>query len=172
MVTAITVDGANRKWVGTESGGVYLFSSDGQSQIQHFTSDNSPLFSNNITSVTINPQSGEVFIGTDKGLMSYQGDAIEADENVTGCQDVLVYPNPVERSYNGPVAIKGVVPNGIVKITDVNGGLVYQTTALGTQAVWNGNNLAGEQVSTGVYLVFSSDATGENSCVTKLMYFR
>ncbi len=172
VVTAITVDGANRKWVGTESGGVYLFSSDGQSQIQHFTSDNSPLFSNNITSVTINPQSGEVFIGTDKGLMSYQGDAIEADENVTGCQDVLVYPNPVERSYNGPVAIKGVVPNGIVKITDVNGGLVYQTTALGTQAVWNGNNLAGEQVSTGVYLVFSSDATGENSCVTKLMYFR
>lgn len=172
VVTAIAVDGANRKWVGTESGGLYLFSSDGQTQIQHFTADNSPLFSNSITSLSINAATGEVFIGTDKGLISYQGDAIEAGEFVTGCEDVMVYPNPVESGYNGPVAIKGVVPNGIIKITDVNGGLVYQTTSLGTQAVWNGVNLLGEKVSTGVYIVFSSDATGDNSCTTKLMYFR
>lgn len=172
VVTALTVDGANRKWVGTESGGLYLFSADGQSQIQHFTAENSPLFSNSINSLSINATTGEVFVGTDKGLISYQGDAIEADELITGCQDVVVYPNPVESSYSGPVAIKGVVPNGIIKITDVNGGLVYQTTSLGTQAVWNGNNLQGEEVSTGVYIVFSSDASGENSCTTKLMYFK
>ena len=97
---------------------------------------------------------------------------MEAPADVVGCNDILVYPNPVERTYDGPVAIKGVVPNGIVKITDVNGGLVYQTTALGTQAIWNGRNLQGEEVSTGVYIVFSSDPTSENTCVTKLMYFR
>jgi ligand-binding sensor domain-containing protein len=172
VVTAIAVDGANRKWVGTENGGIYLFSPDGQEQIHHFTFDNSPLFSNNISSIAIDAKNGEVFIGTDKGLMSYQSDAVEASADVVGCNDILVYPNPVEHSYEGPVAIKGVVPNGIVKITDVNGGLVYQTTALGTQAIWNGRNLQGEEVSTGVYIVFSSDPTSENTCVTKLMYFR
>ena len=83
-----------------------------------------------------------------------------------------MYPNPVRKEYDGPIAIKGLVPNGIVKITDVSGGLVFQTTALGTQAIWNGTNLKGEKVATGVYLVFSSDATSENNCVTKLMYFK
>jgi sugar lactone lactonase YvrE len=172
VVTAIAVDGANRKWVGTETGGVYLFSSDGQNQINHFTIENSPLFSNNINSLAINGKTGEVYIGTDKGLMSYQSDAIEPKEEVSGCDDIVVYPNPVRNDYDGPIAIKGLVPNGVVKITDVSGGLVFQTTSLGTQAVWNGRNLKGEKVSTGVYLVFSSDDTSENKCVTKLMYFK
>ena len=172
VVTAIAVDGANRKWIGTESGGLYLFSADGQTKLLQFTSDNSPLFSNNINSLAIQNSTGEVFVGTDKGLMSYQGDAIEGPADVTGCKDVVVYPNPVESGYDGPIAIKGVVPNGLVKITDVSGGLVFQTTALGTQAIWNGKNLQGEDVSTGVYLVLSSDATGENSCVSKIMFFR
>ncbi len=172
VVTAIAVDGANRKWVGTESGGVYLFSADGQNQIRHFTLENSPLFSNNITSITINGKTGEVYFGTDKGLISYQSDAVEPNDEITGCNDIVVYPNPVRKEYDGPIAIKGLVPNGIVKITNVSGGLVYQTTALGTQAIWNGTNLKGEKVATGVYLVFSSDATSENNCVTKLMYFK
>ncbi len=171
-VTAIAVDGANRKWVGTESGGLYLFTADGQEQVLHFTTVNSPLFSNNITSLAIDGKSGRVYIGTEKGLMSYQGDAIDAGEFVTGCGDLVVYPNPVKREYNGPIAIKGVVPNGVFKITDINGGLVYQSTALGSQAIWDGRNLQGNKVSTGVYLVFSTDATGENTCVTRLMYFR
>lgn len=172
VVTAITVDGANRKWVGTESGGLYLFSADGLKKVLQFTAESSPLFSNSINSIAIQQTTGEVFIGTDKGLMSYQSDAIEGPADLLGCEDVLVYPNPVVREYDGPVAIRGVVPNGSVKITDVNGGLVFQTTALGTQAIWNGRNLQGEEVGTGVYLVFSSDALGENTCVTKIMYFR
>jgi streptogramin lyase len=171
VVTAIAVDGANRKWIGTETGGVFLFSSDGQQEIQHFTVDNSPLFSNNITAIGINDRTGEVFIGTEKGLLSYQGDAIEGGAE-PGCSDLVVYPNPVRREYDGPVAIKGVVPNGTIKITDVNGGLVYQARSLGIQAVWDGRNLSGEKVSTGVYIVYSTDDLGENNCVTKLMYFR
>ena len=172
IVTAIAVDGANRKWIGTESGGLYLFSADGQEQLLHFTTDNSPLFSNNITALSINARTGTVYVGTEKGLMSYQGDAVEARAEVTGCTDILVYPNPVRSGYEGPVAIRGVVPNGNVRITDVNGGLVFQTRALGAQAIWDGRNLEGLKVSSGVYLVFSSDEAGENTCVTKLMYYR
>ena len=172
IVTAIAVDGANRKWIGTENGGLYLFSADGQEQLLHFTTDNSPLFSNNITALTIDPRSGLVYVGTEKGLMSYQGDAVEAGSEVVGCKDLLVYPNPVRSGYEGSIAIRGVVPNGNIRITDVSGGLVYQSRALGAQAVWDGRNLEGDKVSSGVYLVFSSDEAGENTCVTKLMYYR
>lgn len=172
VVTAICIDAANRKWVGTESGGLYLFSADGQEQIQHFTVSNSPLFSNNITALAIDGKSGEVYIGTEKGLMSYRGDAIEPAEGSLACEDLLVYPNPVRSEYNGPIAIKGLVPNGNVRITDVNGGLVFITKSLGTQAVWDGRRLNGERVASGVYLVFSSDETGENTCTTKVMIFR
>ncbi len=164
-VTAIAVDAANQKWIGTESGGLFLFSADGQTEISHFTSDNSPLFSNTISSINIEGKSGEVYIGTDKGLISYQGTAIEGG---TGCTDLVVYPNPVKHEYNGPIAIKGLVPNGIIKITDVSGNLVYQAKSLGAQAIWNGTNLNGQRVQSGVYIVFSSDAAGTNSCLTKL----
>ncbi len=165
IVTAIAVDAANQKWVGTENGGVFLFSADGQTEINHFTIDNSPIFSNNISSININGKTGEVYIGTDKGLISYQGTAIEGGP---GCTDLLVYPNPVRKEYTGPIAIKGVVPNGIIKITDVVGNLVYQAKSSGAQAIWNGTNLNGERVQSGVYIVFSSDAAGTSSCLTKL----
>lgn len=164
-VTAIAVDAANQKWIGTESGGLFLFSADGQTEISHFTSDNSPLFSNTISSINIEGKSGEVYIGTDKGLISYQGTAIEGG---TGCTDLVVYPNPVRHEYTGPIAIRGLVPNGIIKITDVSGNLVYQAKSLGAQAIWNGTNLNGQRVQSGVYIVFSSDAAGTNSCLTKL----
>lgn len=166
IITAIEVDGANRKWVGTENAGLFLFSPDGQQQIRHFTTDNSPLFSNNILALSIVGKTGELFIGTDQGLLSFQGDAVEGTKE---CKDLLVYPNPVKKEYNGPVAIKGVVSNGIVKITDINGNLVFQTRALGGQAIWNGTNFQGEKAHTGVYLVYASDEEGENTCITKVM---
>ena len=165
-VTAIAVDGANRKWVGTEASGLYLFSPDGQLEVHHFTPDNSPLFSNTITALAIDRATGELFIGTDKGLVSYQSDAIEGNEK---CGSVIVYPNPVRENYTGPIAIKGVVSNSNIKITDVSGTLVYEGKALGGQAIWTGRNFKGERAHTGVYLVFSSDETGTNSCVTKLL---
>jgi hypothetical protein len=169
VVTAITVDGANRKWIGTENAGVFLFSADGQEQLLHFTAENSPLFSNNIYAITIDGKTGQVYIGTDKGLLSYQGDAVEGEEE---CSDVEVYPNPVSSGYAGPIAIKGVAANSTVKITDVSGNLVFETQALGGQAVWYGANLSGERVSTGVYLVFAMDQEGEETCTAKLLFNR
>jgi hypothetical protein len=116
--------------------------------------------------VAIDSKSGEVFIGTDKGMLSYQGDAIEGE---TSCGSLLVYPNPVKKNYDGPIAIKGVVSNGTIKITDVTGNMVFETKSLGGQAIWDGKGFNGERVATGIYLIFSSDGTGENQCVSKVM---
>jgi hypothetical protein len=167
IVKAIAVDGANRKWFGTERAGVFLLSADGTKQIQHFTEDNSPLFSNNITSLAINGQTGEVFIGTAKGLISYKSDATKPDDQST---EVYAYPNPVRPGYNGPIAIKGLSADAVVKITDITGTLIYETRSEGGQAIWNGYNFDGRKASTGVYMVFISGDDGSNKEVTKILF--
>jgi hypothetical protein len=167
IVKAIAVDGANRKWFGTERAGVFLLSADGTEQIHHFTEDNSPLFSNNITSLAINGETGEVFIGTAKGLISYKSDATDGEEPSS---EVYAYPNPVRPGYNGPIAIKGLSTDAVVKITDVTGTLIYETRSEGGQAIWNGYNFDGRKASTGIYMVFVSGDDGSNTEVTKILF--
>lgn len=166
-VTAIAVDGANRKWLGTKSSGVFLVSETGEKEITNFSAENSPLLSNNILAITINQKNGEVFFGTDKGLISYQGEATGGDDTYS---NVYVYPNPVRENYDGPVTVAGLISNSDVKITDISGNLVYKTTSLGGQAVWDGKNLNGNRVKTGVYLVFCNDENGEETHITKLLF--
>lgn len=166
-VTGIAVDGANRKWMGTKNSGVFLISETGEKEILHFTVENSPLLSNNIMAITVNQKSGEVFFGTDKGLISYQGEATGGDETY---RNVYVYPNPVRETYNGPVTVTGLIEDSDIKITDISGNLVFKTTSLGGQAVWNGRNLNGNRVKTGVYLVFCNDKNGEETHITKLLF--
>jgi len=166
-VTAIAVDGANRKWLGTKNSGVYLISETGEQEILHFTSENSELLSNTIMAITINQKSGEVFFGTDKGLISYQGEATAGNDSYS---NVYVYPNPVRETYDGPVTIAGLIENTDIKITDISGNLVFKTTSLGGQAVWDGTNLNGNRVKTGVYLVFCNDENGEETHITKLLF--
>jgi hypothetical protein len=168
-ITAIAVDGANRKWLGTKNSGLYLVSARGDQEILHFTSANSPLPSDNITSLALNQKSGELFIGTDDGLFSYQGDAPAGEDGFAG---VYVYPNPVRESYDGPVVIKGLMKDSDVRITDISGNLVHKTRSLGSQVVWDGKNLRGNRVSTGVYLIFASDAKGDQSHIAKLLFIR
>mgnify|MGYP000674427967 CR=1 FL=1 len=171
-ITAIAVDGANRKWVGTQNG-VFLLSPTGEEQIARFTAENSPLFDNNILDIAVDQSTGEVFIGTEKGLISYQGDAVAGGR--THRQNIKVYPNPVRDTYDGPIAIQGLARNANVKITDVNGKLVFETEALGGQAIWDGRDYNGRRVQTGVYLVFSSADNGfgfnaqPDAAVTKIM---
>jgi ligand-binding sensor domain-containing protein len=166
-VTAIAVDGANRKWLGTKNSGVYLVSESGTEELLHFTTNDSPLFSDNITSIAINQKNGEVFIGTDKGLISYMGEAIEGRASY---DSVYVYPNPVRETYDGPVTITNLIENSEIKITDIAGNLVFRTQSLGGQAVWDGRNLNGNRVKTGVYIVFCNDELGEETHVTKLLF--
>ena len=166
IVSAIAVDGGNRKWIGTQNSGVYLMSADGTEQLLHFTEDNSPLFSNNIFSIAIDNLTGEVFIGTQKGIISYKGTATEGGEVFA---DVYAYPNPVHHDYEGTIAIKGLVKDADIKITDISGSLVYATKANGGQAIWNGKKFDGEKVATGVYLVFASNEDGSQTHVTKIL---
>lgn len=167
VVTAIAVDGANRKWIGTESGGVFLMSEDGTKQLLHFDVENSPLLSNTITSIAINSKTGEVFFGTDKGIVSYRSDATEGGDT-NG--EVYAFPNPVTPEYDGPIAITGLVRDADVKITDIRGQVVYQTKALGGQATWNGNNFSGQRAASGVYLVFITNEDGTETAITKILF--
>ena len=166
-VLATAVDGANRKWFGTLSAGVFLMSADGTQQLQHFTFDNSPLLSNLVSSIAINDNTGEVFFGTDKGIVSYRSDATAGGES---CEGTLVFPNPVTHDYKGPIAIKGLVNNADVKITDITGAMVYHAKAKGGEAIWYGNNFKGERAHTGVYLVYATNDDGSATCVTKMLF--
>ena len=166
-IKCITIDGANRKWIGTKKSGVFLLSEDGLEQILHFTAENSPLFSNEIIDIAINAKNGEVFFGTEKGLISYRSDATGGEEEQA---ETHVFPNPVRESYSGTIAINGLITNANVKITDIDGNLVFESFAKGGQAIWNGKNKNGERASTGVYLVFSTDANGIEKTVSKILF--
>jgi hypothetical protein len=166
-ITCITVDGANRKWIGTNNG-VWLVSSDGYTVIQNFTTKNSPLLDNNIVSIGIDNEQGEVFFGTLKGIVSFMSDATEADENFKS--NVEVYPNPVKPNYGGEISIKGLAENVNVKITDIAGNLVAETSSNGGFATWNGKGFSGSRVATGVYLIFAANKDGSKSIVGKIAF--
>jgi hypothetical protein len=153
-VQSIAIDGANRKWMATRNG-VWLLNADGDAVLTRFTETNSPLLSNDVRSIAVNGKTGEVFFATAKGICSFRGSATEASED----NDLLVFPNPVPPGYGGTIAIKGLPENSIVKITELNGRLVYATKALGGQAVWNGRDYTGRSAATGVYLVLVTNGT-------------
>jgi hypothetical protein len=164
QVNAIAVDGGNRKWIGTAGSGIFLVSPDGDKTIHHFDMNNSPLYSNNIQSIAINHQTGEVFIGTDKGLISYRGDAIQASPSYS---DVYAFPNPV-RPVDDRVVVTGLMNNSNVKITDISGNLINQGVSSGGQFVWNLRGRSGNRVATGIYLVLSSTPEAKESVVTQI----
>jgi hypothetical protein len=170
-VTCITVDGANRKWVGTQNNGVFLISADGQETIHHFTTADSPLLSDAIQDIAVNSITGEVAIGTEKGLCSYMSDAIEAAEDLVK-DDVLVYPNPVKSDYTGPIAITGLTMNAEVKILSSNGQLVWNGVSSGGMVTWNGCNMNGKRVSSGVYHVVANYDAGNKAFVTRIVVIK
>jgi len=165
-INKIVVDGANNKWFATESGGVYYISSNGQKTIHHFTQENSPLLSNQVLDLDIDPETGRVYFITSKGLVSFIGVATEGGDNFS---KVFAYPNPVIPGYDGDIFIKGLTNKTNVKITDINGNLIFETTSKGGQAVWNGYSLSGYKASSGVYLVFAVSKDGTDATVTKIL---
>jgi ligand-binding sensor domain-containing protein len=163
-VTAIAVDGGNRKWMGTERG-VWLFSPSGEELIHNFTEENSALLSNNIKDIEINASTGEVFFATDRGVVSFRSDA---SESVSQFGQVKIFPNPVLSNFTGTVGITGLATDATVKITDVSGKLVWQTRANGGTASWNVEDYNGRRAATGIYLVFAATQDGAESVVGKI----
>ena len=166
VVTTLKVDAGNRKWIGTKGNGVYVLDNDNETIVYQFNTTNSPLLSDNIYDIEINDKTGEVFIGTDKGLNSYQG---EASEGKSDYSEIYAYPNPVRPEHMDKVTIVGLMDNSNVKITDLNGNIIYQTKSLGGQAIWNCRNANGSRVATGVYLVLASTEEASESVVTKII---
>ena len=164
-VNSIAVDGANRKWVGTQNG-AWLLSADGTAIIEHFTKNNSPLPNDTILQILIDPSYGDVFFNTSNEMVSYRGFATEGSATQS---EIKIFPNPVPPNYTGPIAFKGLVENALVKITDISGSLVFETRALGGQAIWYGKSLTGNKVATGIYLVFVRDDMGNEKAVGKVV---
>ncbi len=165
-INYIAVDGANRKWLATRTSGVYLVSPDGTETIKHFTTENSPLLGDNVYTIAINHSTGEVFFCTDKGICSYMSDASSGLEEF---DNVYAYPNPVRENYEGVISINNLVEDSNVKITDISGNLIYETTSNGGMATWDCTDRTGNRVSTGVYLILCYSETTKKSAVCKVL---
>lgn len=170
-VTCVTVDGANRKWIGTSTSGIYLVSPDGLETIHHFTTSNSPIISNNIQCVVVNPATGEVMIGTDAGLCSYMGDATEAEEQLD-YGNTIAYPNPVGPNHQGVVTIDGLTHNTEVKICSSTGQLISSGRSNGGRFTWNLKTKQGRRVSSGVYNVIANTEDGKKAIVTRIVVIK
>jgi ligand-binding sensor domain-containing protein len=164
-IHSISIDGANQKWIGTNNG-AWLISKDGAEVLQHFTTENSPLPDNTVLSIGIEPTDGDVFFFTKNEIVSYKG---AATESALTQSTIKIFPNPIAPNYNGPIVIKNLVNNAIVKITDLNGQLMMQTRALGGQAIWYGRDQYQRKVASGIYLIFVRDEIGNEKAVGKIM---
>jgi len=168
-ITDIVVDGSNNKWVGTLNAGVFLFSPNGQETLQHFTSTNSPLPTNAISDIDINNTTGEVFFATASGLVSYKGNSIKASGDLS---EVKVYPNPVRPEFAGTVKITGLTDRANVKITDIEGNLVYEVISEGGTIEWDTRAFGKYRVASGVYMIFIAGEDGIETKVKKVMIIR
>ncbi|HUQ96700.1 MAG TPA: two-component regulator propeller domain-containing protein [Chitinophagaceae bacterium] len=165
-VQSIAVDGANRKWMATRNG-VWLLNADGDKVLLHFTETNSALLSNDVRSIAINGQTGEVFFATAKGICSFRGSATEI---ATTGEPLQIFPNPVQPGYGGTIAVKGLPEGAVVKITELNGRVVFVTKALGGQAVWNGRDYTGKKIASGVYLVLATTGNRRQARTGKIVF--
>ncbi|MBR5480596.1 MAG: regulator [Bacteroidaceae bacterium] len=170
-ISCITVDGANRKWIGTHTDGLYLISADGTEMLHHFTTSDSPLISNTIQCVAVHPTTGVVMIGTDMGLCSYTADATEAAEEMDA-DDILVYPNPVKPDYNGTIAVRGLSMDAEVKILSSTGQLVWSGVSAGGTFTWDGRTQKGRRVASGVYHIVANNAEGKKAIVARIVIIR
>lgn len=169
FITDIAVDGANNKWIGTANSGVFQFSSDGQQTLQHFTIDNSPLPSNSVNDIDINPVTGEVFFATPQGIVSYKGVSTDGGDDLA---NVIVYPNPVRPGFAGTVKITGLLDRANVKITDISGNLVHEVISQGGTIEWDTTAFGKYKVASGVYMIFVSAQDGVETTVKKVMIVR
>ena len=170
-ILSIAIDGGQRKWFGSAGSGAYLISADSQEELLHFTTENSPLPSDNVYDIAIDGKTGRVFFATDKGLCSYLSDATDpADELID--DDIYAFPNPVDPDYHGPITVRGLTRDAEVKITSSTGQLVWQGVSNGGTFTWNGCDRRGRRVSSGIYNVIAATSNGDKAIVTRIAFIR
>ena len=169
-IRCIAVDGANQKWFGTDNG-VYLVSDDCNTQIYHFDTDNSPLISNIVYSIAVNNITGKVYFATDKGLCSFNNGIVGSNSEMTK-DNVYAYPNPVKPDYTGKINIVGLSFNANIKIVSTNGTLINEGRSAGGSYSWDGCDLNGKKVASGIYMVETATESGEKGIVCKIAIIR
>ncbi len=165
-ITSIKIDGANRKWIGTANAGVFLLSDDGREELLHFTTENSPLLTDEISSIAINKENGKVYIASSLGTISYQSDASESKENYS---EAKIFPNPFIRNKHDYITINNLTENSNIRITDISGNIIHQNNTNGGMYQWNCKNINNEDIKTGVYLIFISNEIGDTHTTLKLL---
>ena len=169
-IRCIAVDGANQKWFGTDNG-VYLVSDDCNTQIYHFDTDNSPLISNIVYSIAVNNNTGKVYFATDKGLCSFNNGIVGSNSEMIK-DNVYAYPNPVKPDYTGKINIVGLSFNANIKIVSTNGTLINEGRSAGGSYSWDGCDLNGKKVASGIYMVETATESGEKGIVCKIAIIR
>jgi len=169
-IRCIAVDGANQKWFGTDNG-VYLVSDDCNTQIYHFDTDNSPLISNIVYSIAVNNNTGKVYFATDKGLCSFNNGIVGSNSEMTK-DNVYAYPNPVKPDYTGKINIVGLSFNANIKIVSTNGTLINEGRSAGGSYSWDGCDLNGKKVASGIYMVETATESCEKGIVCKIAIIR
>lgn len=167
-VMCIAVDGNNHKWIGTMGSGLYRVNKDGTEILEHLTTENSDIPSDDIWAVCPDRNSNNVYVGTADGLSIYHSTTAPAADDY---KNVYAYPNPVTPDFTGYITITGLKADSLIKITDAAGNVFYETTSNGGMALWNGCDATGRRVRSGVYFVFASE-TGEDAsdaAVTKIV---
>ena len=168
-ITDIEVDGSNNKWVSTATSGVFYLSSNGQETLLRFTSANSPLPSDTVLDISIDDADGTVYFATKDGLVAYDGTSTAPGEDL---ESVYAYPNPVRPNYFGNVTIDGLTAKANVKITDITGNLVFETTSQGGSVEWDTTAFGKYKVASGVYLVLITSDDNLLTKVAKIMIIR
>ena len=167
-VTAISIDGAGRKWIGTQGDGLYLVSHDGTEIIENFKAESTPLLSNVIYSIAIHPETGQVMIGTDKGLCAYNGHATQAQESLEK-NNLKVYPNPCRPEHTQGITLSGLTADADIKVTSSSGQVVAAGTSLGGTFHWDACGLDGSRVKPGIYYFFISTSDGKKGATAKVV---
>ncbi len=168
-VNCIAVDGANRKWIGTEASGLFLVSADGQQVLKNFNATNSVIGSNEIYQVCCDPTGNSVFVTTPLGVAEYKSDATPGQANFN---NIYAYPNPVRPDYGGPINITGLMDDSLVKIADPSGNVIRSLKSTGGMVSWDGCNYEGDLVPTGVYTILASQADGSGGGTAKVLIVR
>ena len=141
----------------------------------------------NTITVTVTDASGNAATQSTQITVMDTNSPIVMTQNVTIFLDVngeaTLTPSQVDSSSTDNCAIASMILSDSIfdcsdtvsansvtlSITDISGNIVYQTTSLGGQAIWDGKDFNKRKVSTGIYLAICVNDDGTQSTITKIM---